>query len=287
ELASGHAEPYLQSGAYYLNLIRTVEDRRAGTVLPCIILYAAGPHIGFSGAAFSRKIRQDVLTPLLGTDFHHCDEDAFCILVHALRAYKNAVIALEHYYAVDLPLIQARPPAKMPQLLFPYPMAYHDTNGREVGFKYIEPMDTGTLIFRGVTDHDSRPIVIKFTHRYSKVVHDWCADHLCAPKLLACERIPGRWFMVVMESVPLHEYCNLSRQRYLLSHEQMQHVRENVEKFVSKLWEANFVHGDLRDANILVNADGTDFKVVDFDWSGAIGEARYPSNMNTVTVRRP
>ncbi|KIM52792.1 hypothetical protein SCLCIDRAFT_63065, partial [Scleroderma citrinum Foug A] len=37
-----------------------------------------------------------------------------------------------------------------------------------------------------------------------------------------------------------------------------------------------FVHGDLRDANILSGDDGC-VKLVDFDWGGRDGEVSYPT----------
>ena len=49
-----------------------------------------------------------------------------------------------------------------------------------------------------------------------------------------------------------------------------------------------FVHGDVRDVNIMVRKDGKlEFMLVDFDWSGIIGEARYPININKVDLWRP
>ena len=48
-----------------------------------------------------------------------------------------------------------------------------------------------------------------------------------------------------------------------------------------------FVHGDVRDVNIMVRKDGKlEFMLVDFDWSGIIGEARYPININKVDLWR-
>ncbi|KAG1790462.1 uncharacterized protein HD556DRAFT_731545 [Suillus plorans] len=41
-----------------------------------------------------------------------------------------------------------------------------------------------------------------------------------------------------------------------------------------------YVHGDIRDTNIMVKKDfSPGFMLVDFDWSGTIGEARYPVNV--------
>ena len=44
------------------------------------------------------------------------------------------------------------------------------------------------------------------------------------------------------------------------------------------LHEASFVFGDLRSANILIDADGLPY-LIDFDWCGKAGEVFYPPNI--------
>ena len=44
------------------------------------------------------------------------------------------------------------------------------------------------------------------------------------------------------------------------------------------LHEAGYVHGDLRGPNLLIAKDG--LKLVDLDWCGKAGEARYPASIN-------
>ena len=39
------------------------------------------------------------------------------------------------------------------------------------------------------------------------------------------------------------------------------------------------MHGDIRAPNILVGADGQP-QMIDFDWSGKVGAARYPVRLN-------
>ena len=50
-----------------------------------------------------------------------------------------------------------------------------------------------------------------------------------------------------------------------------------------------FVHGDIRDSNLLVRMeDGKlEIKLIDFDWGGKEGELRYPVLINNRTVRLP
>ena len=41
-----------------------------------------------------------------------------------------------------------------------------------------------------------------------------------------------------------------------------------------------FVHGDLRAPNILLLKDNT-VRILDFDWTGCAGVAKYPDDLNT------
>ncbi|CAI2200189.1 14327_t:CDS:2, partial [Funneliformis geosporum] len=62
---------------------------------------------------------------------------------------------------------------------------------------------------------------------------------------------------------------------------------------VSKiLHDQNFVHGDLREGNILVCRNSTrdcgfDVKLIDFEWSGTVGTACYSHFMNHIAIRWP
>jgi hypothetical protein len=60
-------------------------------------------------------------------------------------------------------------------------------------------------------------------------------------------------------------------------------------ELVSSLHQVNLVHGDLRDTNLWVNEKSpSEFMLVDFDWSGVIGEVKYPINMYVgPDLRRP
>ena len=69
-------------------------------------------------------------------------------------------------------------------------------------------------------------------------------------------------------------------------------VKHKVQSIVQTLHEGGFVHGDIRDTNILVNCASLvsrDVKVqiIDFDWAGRLGEAKYSLEINCETVRRP
>ena len=67
-------------------------------------------------------------------------------------------------------------------------------------------------------------------------------------------------------------------------------ITVKVPEIVQKLHDADFVHGDIRPNNLLVDRrtltskDGFKIHFIDFDWAGRQGEAVYPMRVNNVTV---
>ena len=116
-------------------------------------------------------------------------------------------------------------------------------------------------------------ICIKFVRHYSKDAHALCACKGFAPLLKGFEQLPGGWYMVVMEMIGQDYYC-LSNFPY-----HYPHYRDIMRTLIS-LHQEGYVHGDIRHTNIMVKTDGAQgFKLVDFDWSGRIGQVRYPMNV--------
>jgi RIO-like serine/threonine protein kinase len=55
---------------------------------------------------------------------------------------------------------------------------------------------------------------------------------------------------------------------------------EEMREKLAGLHQAGFVHGDVRDTNVMVLQGSPGFMLVDFDWAGQIGEVQYPMNVN-------
>ena len=112
-------------------------------------------------------------------------------------------------------------------------------------------------------------------HRYGKEVHLWCAGKGIAPELMGFEVLPGGWHMVVMEY--------LDKAWALFDDDKVKGIKGVKERFaiaIVELHEAGMVHGDIREANVMVKEGGEVFKLVDFDWAGICGEVRYPRHIN-------
>ena len=101
------------------------------------------------------------------------------------------------------------------------------------------------------------------------------------PKLRGFQDIGAGWTMVVMNALD-EEYKIFDK--YSLPAD----TREHIEAELNELHRAHFVHGDVRDANIMVRKDSEPgFMLVDFDWVGIIGEVCYPANINKKDIWRP
>ena len=113
-------------------------------------------------------------------------------------------------------------------------------------------------------------IVVKFTRKYGKELHEFCADQNYSPKLLAYERLPGDWIGVAMEFVA--SACHFFESKFI--QECGRRWLEEMDKMVAAIHGAGYVHGDLRPPNFVV--DGKKLLLIDFDWGGNEGDAMFP-----------
>jgi len=125
--------------------------------------------------------------------------------------------------------------------------------------------------------------VVKFVRRYGINVHRDCAKANIAPKLIAVEKLPGSWFMVVMEY--------LLSEHFTCMYDILQEGGQNVSFFTQKAIEVanelhnmNYVHGDFRTSNLMISKDRKQVMIVDFDWAGEEGSAKYPHFINRLDL---
>ncbi|KAH7908691.1 hypothetical protein BJ138DRAFT_1157089 [Hygrophoropsis aurantiaca] len=135
-------------------------------------------------------------------------------------------------------------------------------------FKYLHPLQktSGCVTFLAQTQPkngaDTKCIVVKFAQSYSAELHHLFVKRRMAPVLLFCGSI--------------HQ----SRELY-----RTQKVRQRVNAIVDYAHAEGFVLGDIRPPNILVG-DNDDIRMVDFDWAGKDGEARYPTCRPTALITK-
>lgn len=153
-----------------------------------------------------------------------------------------------------------------PETKFPYKSTVV-IYGEQVTIQYEERLQ-GLVFVASAIELDGYAVIIKFAKlRYGREVHEHCAAKGLAPELLTHEELPGGWHFCVMERVespvPIWKV-----ERSL--------VEPKLREVLRVLHAANFVHGDLRIYNILWDSDTQQVKLVDFDWAGVQGAAKYP-----------
>ena len=195
-------------------------------------------------------------------------------------ALRKITQALRQYYVDELPRIQRPGPqltAQDPR--YPYPTSYTSLKDSvSHDFLYSQAMPS-TLVFFGI--EETTPIVIKFVRRYSSDAHIFCADRGFAPELRGFNELPGGWYMVVMEDI---SRCY----RQAESSADLVKNRDEMTEKIVMFHQNHYVHGDIRNTNVMVRKDGeAGFMLVDFDWAGINGRVRYPSNINITGVTRP
>ena len=146
-------------------------------------------------------------------------------------------------------------------------------------------MQDRALLFRGKTLDDKKHICIKFVQRYGKDMHICCADEGFAPNLIAFETLLGGWYMVVMDFLdrswrPFEDIDMTSK----WTNTARLQLKQKMHAALVKLHQHHMVHGDLRDTNVLVKHNSGEFMLIDYDWAGTLGTARYPRLVNKSDV---
>lgn len=297
EVSSGKTEPTAQAAMYYLESTRALAPDNPKSSLPCLLLYifgrelsndtsrgvhcfmASGPYLGFGGAVWIYRPHVQVLSTVLPFHFHHTDVLMQKTIACHLGALKKAIRSLEQYYTTELPAMIDPGSTSPPQVAFPYRTSYMPIGSTALqSFTYASQLHDNKLLFFGNLPNNSR-ICIKFTQQYSVMVHKFCALNGFAPSLHGFENIPGGWYMVVMEAID-DNYEEITAKHRSAIHQ----IKANL----VKLHQAGYVHGDIRNTNVMVRKDGSNgIMLIDFDWAGEIGHARYPADVNRKDIMRP
>ena len=126
---------------------------------------------------------------------------------------------------------------------------------------------------------DTTIVYIKFVRDYGEVVHTTLFNEQLAPTLHWIGRVYGGPIMVIMEAM-----SGRTVQDYIDSKDEVpQEALASFNEALRILKDKKLVHGDLRPPNVLVRPakDGKKSAILlDFDWAGRAGEARYPDDLN-------
>lgn len=227
-----------------------------------------GSLLGFVGLGYAEGVIIQVLEQPIRLDYHLTDVKLRLTTARYFGALKNVIGKLREYYDAEV-----FPPGPLPHMpcYFEYTSL---TRGVKLSISY-ESQVAEKLVFYGLVDGDHR-VCVKFVTSYSREAHEICANNQFAPVLEGFEALPGGWSMVVMDSVDesFQPLCTVPPDLRNVG------LYDIAKKKLTDLHQAGYVHGDVRDANLMVAKDGSDkCMLIDFDWAGKAESTRYPMNI--------
>ncbi len=248
----------------------------------------------FYGAAWDgERVKVGPLAPGLDLATHWKERNARYAIASCFDAFIVATENIQAHYKSIEAAAQANQahseydPHIQKARGFPFLTSYND-NGQETSFTYDEQLDEHKMIFSATVDQPgSGECIVKFTRQYSEAAHNYLASRGLAPRIWKCIRISADWTAVVMDKSKYHVLYD-----FWLCEAYQDKVKHKVMSIAQTLHEGGFVHGDIRDVNLLIDlaslaSDDVTVHLIDFDWAGCVGETKYPIGINCDTVRRP
>lgn len=265
ELGSGGKDAVFQNCLYYVLAHRNDAKEQLD---PVLLISIAGCHyFQVFGAVFgpNNDVLYDPLsdaTSLLNVAHDPLGiESKFARLLYSIR---STIDRLEEYYTSS----------RTSCIRAPY---YNQKN-----IVYIQPIHKSERVWEA--NRSSTKVVVKFTLSYNSTVQEHLHAQGMAPQLICEEVLCDGWKAIVMEYI---EGKNLHDCHHTLTEPQKQSIIEKLKEAVQSMQVKDYVHGDLRLPNIMikdseVDSDSPTPIIVDFDWAGIQGEAKYPVNLNQV-----
>ncbi|KAH8817565.1 hypothetical protein DL96DRAFT_1622734 [Flagelloscypha sp. PMI_526] len=255
---------------------------RKSTCRPAYILSMMGRYLQIGGAIWLGVPVTAPLTDLISLvgvqpvsqlppGCPSADEYLVWRIAHLFHHLGKLAVSLEEYYS--------KPPRE-PHPLNPAPAfgSFTGTDTRKYSLVYtgnaIDYLSHRAAFYAVATSNadiasesSSKEVVVKFTSHYCVEAHKILAHEGIAPALLYCtyEESIGLW--VIITPRLLYETYQLSEEGY-----------EKLKSGITTLHAKDFVYGDLRPPNVFLQADGLPL-LIDFDWCGKKGEARYPTDL--------
>ncbi|KAF9477289.1 hypothetical protein BDN70DRAFT_862125 [Pholiota conissans] len=286
EVSTTQVEPLIEGSRFWLEQIRTClkSDNTLAYFnpvnFPVIILLQYGPYLSLAVGIYIDKPIVEYLT-CIPMHVHSSNEGTLEAGERAIASPRLALPKLHNSYSSIMT------DASKPQAEFLF-RNFFEAEGIRRSFVYDSTIEDKRL-FHAHLDDDTR-VCVKFSRHYSEAAHRAAAELGLALKLYAVNEVYG-WFMIVMEDVS-EDYQTLWDLKALGKGYSIDDIRRLMLDKLSALHNRQFVHGDVRDVNILVRKDGAAgegpvIMLVDWDWAGVVGKARYPHSMSSASIRRP
>ena len=228
------------------------------------------------------NMRVAPLTPMLPLATPADDEQSRRSL---FLAFKAASIVLFKIQADAQRLVQETPPEiplelrRLPSVTGIEAVTATSPPSR-INFTLVGRHDTNIEnrnLYHALLDSTNEEIYVKFTRRYSRNLHDFCAARGLAPKLLGFERLPGGWFGLAMEKIDIMGLSDIAPSEFAACVLELETWKKDIGKLVEDFHREDLVHGDLRLANFIFTKDRPcRMLLADFDWGGKAEEVYFP-----------
>jgi serine/threonine protein kinase len=235
------------------------------------------------GAVFVEEVVIQPLTDYIWLGAFPLDTSQLLSVAHLFVALAAGLQTLDEFFRT-IPLFPSKSP--LSTRLFPHICSYSRTEGVRIQFRYVAKLAGNSpdkAIFKAQRQGDKQYVVVKFVERYNAEAHRILTERNLAPELLYVGKVsqpPSQFhsmvrtlLMVVMEFLSGSTAQDVFYKAPLPSP-----VFKDVWAAIKILHERDIVFGDLRRPNIMVLKASA--KLVDFDWCGKDGEAKYPVNLN-------
>ena len=278
ELGSGSSDPTIQGLGYYMQILQSKSHFRECTSMPVLLLSISGPFLLFFFLANTDAVVMDPAA-FLCCFFLPQDVPQMTQLARALRAMKECIKELERSYQNTAGMVAQD--VLLEQLQFPYFKSFPLPDGKKVELVYIKQVER-RLVFLAQTQMNGQDttVIVKFARSYNVEAHKICYSFAeGAPKLFYHGQLNGSWTVMVMEYLTAMSVVG-KKCLTLLQY-------QSLSNLITELHSEGYVHGDLREYNIMVGDETDRVCLIDFDWAGKEGEAIYPNFMNHIDVQWP
>lgn len=195
-------------------------------------------------------------------------------------ALRTSLEKLRSYYETLKPAANLLAPSRY----FPCFTSY-SYGDKVVQFKYVGFLEDGidcTTLRARTCAHPAQDIVVKFVDHYGERAHRLLAENGLAPTLLyhgspRIDKEPSyhALSMVVMDYIDGDTLAS-ARKEKRLDEKTTQIVQSKVSCAINLLHLNGLVFGDLRPPNVMITK-ANEVKLIDFNWAGEEGQAKYPS----------
>ena len=266
---------------------------------PSFLLAGAGSHLSIYGAIQTDKfIVQHLVDVHLGEATMYEDLRAYRV-AKIFFSLRRAREHLDNYYRdiviptpVAVPKANCTPEKTARPCFFPHPTEFTPgPNVKPTRFKFVNVPDADpanvTFFAEDNSQSPVRGLVVKFVNRYGVEAHKTLAERGMAPRLLYYGTVDGKNDLRASKNKGTFEHGLYLGPLRMVIMDRIKcegrdrwpdDAREQVQNAIGLLHSQNLVFGDLRPPNVLFSEKKV--FLIDFDWAGQEGVARYPHGLS-------